>query len=269
MCDGHPFGHSGGARRVDDVGDVGGCRCRQVRVWEVATQGHRRRPRTGRTRPAARRNSAVVIAATGAASASMNSTRAAGNAGSIGRYAAPVFSTAAIATIASAHRENSSATHEPGPTPRSASKCANRFDASRTRDTSSTSRRNSPQPHPAYALPGRPAASESTPQQTQARSVPPGYPTHPAGDVTSRPADPPMTATPPDRPPSPPVTLSQPFRERRQRIPRRRGRCGNSTEDTEFVAGRSLQHERVVGALAGGDPADDQVSSMTMLASMG
>ena len=41
----------------------------------------------------------------------MNPIRAAGSAGSIGRYAAPVLSTAKIATIASADRENSSATH--------------------------------------------------------------------------------------------------------------------------------------------------------------
>ena len=39
----------------------------------------------GRTRPAASASPAVVIAAIGAASASMNSIRAAGSAGSIGR----------------------------------------------------------------------------------------------------------------------------------------------------------------------------------------
>ncbi|BCP05286.1 hypothetical protein MINTM019_27420 [Mycobacterium paraintracellulare] len=74
--------------------------------------------------------SAVVTAAIGAASVSMNSTRAAGSAGSIGRYAAPDLSTARIATIASADRENSSATNAPGPAPRSTSKCANRLAAS-------------------------------------------------------------------------------------------------------------------------------------------
>ena len=60
----------------------------------------------------------VVIAATGVASAIMNSMRAGGCTGSIGRYAAPVFSTARIATIASAERASSSATHSPwaGPT---------------------------------------------------------------------------------------------------------------------------------------------------------
>ena len=60
----------------------------------------------------------------------MNPIRAAGAAGSIGRYAAPVLSTATIAMIASADRENSSATHAPGPAPYPVSKCANRFDAS-------------------------------------------------------------------------------------------------------------------------------------------
>ena len=76
------------------------------------------------------RRSAVVIAAIGAASSIMNSIRAAGTAGSIGRYAAPVFSTAKIATIASADRGNSSATHCPGPAPWPANRCANRFAAS-------------------------------------------------------------------------------------------------------------------------------------------
>ena len=71
---------------------------------------------TVRSHPCSRPACAVVVtAATGAASATMNSMRAAGTAGSIGRYAAPVLSTARIATIASADRENSSATHAPGP----------------------------------------------------------------------------------------------------------------------------------------------------------
>ena len=86
---------------------------------------------TARPRPSSReRKPAVVTAAIGAASTSMNSTRASGTAGSIGRYAAPDLSTARIATMASADRENSSATHRPGPAPRPNSKCANRFDAS-------------------------------------------------------------------------------------------------------------------------------------------
>ena len=54
-------------------------------------------------------------AAIGAASASMNSIRAAGSPGSIGTYAAPVLRTATIATIASADRDISSATHSRGP----------------------------------------------------------------------------------------------------------------------------------------------------------
>src|SRR6185437_3561495 len=70
------------------------------------------------------------MAAIGAASVSMSSTRAAGSAGSIGRYAAPDLSTATIDTIASADRENSSATNTPGPTPRPISTCANRLAAS-------------------------------------------------------------------------------------------------------------------------------------------
>ncbi len=86
---------------------------------------------TTRSHPFSRdRNPAVVTAATGAASATMNRIRPAGTAGSIGRYAAPVLSTAKIATIASAHRENSSATTSPGPTPCPANRCANRFAAS-------------------------------------------------------------------------------------------------------------------------------------------
>ena len=86
---------------------------------------------TGRSHPSSRSaNSAVVIAAIGAASASMNSIRAAGTAGSIGTYAAPVLSTAKIATIASADRDNSNATRCPGPAPWPTNKCANRFDAS-------------------------------------------------------------------------------------------------------------------------------------------
>ena len=42
----------------------------------------------------------MVIATRGAASATMNPIRAAGSPGSIGRYAAPVLSTASIATTA-------------------------------------------------------------------------------------------------------------------------------------------------------------------------
>ena len=73
---------------------------------------------TSRSHPSNRSASpAVVIAAIGAESSVMNLIRAAGCAGSIGRYAAPVFSTARIATIASAERANSSATHCPGPAP--------------------------------------------------------------------------------------------------------------------------------------------------------
>ncbi len=76
------------------------------------------------------RRPVVVTTATGSASPSRNSIRAVGSAGSIGRYAAPVLRTARIETIASAERENSSATRSPGPAPSSISKCANRFAAS-------------------------------------------------------------------------------------------------------------------------------------------
>ena len=86
---------------------------------------------TVRSHPSSRSaRPAVVTAAIGAASATMNPIRAAGAAGSIGRYAAPVLSTATIAMIASTDRENSSPTHAPGPAPYPVSKCANRFDAS-------------------------------------------------------------------------------------------------------------------------------------------
>ncbi|SPX94205.1 Uncharacterised protein [Mycobacterium xenopi] len=59
----------------------------------------------------------VVITARGAASASMNPTRASGSAGSMGRYAAPLFNTPRIAMIASAQRGNNNATHDPAPAP--------------------------------------------------------------------------------------------------------------------------------------------------------
>ena len=86
---------------------------------------------TGSSHPSSRgRNPVVVIAAIGAASATMNPIRAAGSPGSIGKYAAPVFKTARIATIASADRENSNATHCPGPAPWLDSRCANRLAAS-------------------------------------------------------------------------------------------------------------------------------------------
>ena len=88
---------------------------------------------TGRSHPSSRSaNPAVVIAAIGAASSIMNPIRAAGSAGSIGRYAAPVLRTAMIATIASAERSNSSATHCPGPAPWPVNRCANRLAASST-----------------------------------------------------------------------------------------------------------------------------------------
>ena len=86
---------------------------------------------TARSRPSSRdRRPAVVTTADGAASASMNSTRGSGSAGSIGRYAAPALSTDSIAMIASAERSNSNATHRPGPTPPPANRCANRLAAS-------------------------------------------------------------------------------------------------------------------------------------------
>ena len=81
---------------------------------------------TARSHAASRDRSPVVVtAAIGAASVSMNSIRASGSAGSIGRYAAPVLSTARIAMTASAERGNSSATHPPGAAPYPVSKCAN------------------------------------------------------------------------------------------------------------------------------------------------
>ncbi|BCO74081.1 hypothetical protein MINTM008_34160 [Mycobacterium intracellulare] len=73
------------------------------------------------------RTSAVVTAAIGSASVSMNSTRTVGSAGSIGTYAAPVLRTARIATIASADRGIATATRWPGAAPQPISLCANRF----------------------------------------------------------------------------------------------------------------------------------------------
>ncbi|GAA4294975.1 hypothetical protein GCM10023161_45080 [Mycobacterium paraffinicum] len=76
------------------------------------------------------RRPAVVIAATGAASAIMNSIRVSGSAGSIAKYVAPDLSTASIVATACADRSNNSATHEPGPTPSAVNRCANRLAAS-------------------------------------------------------------------------------------------------------------------------------------------
>ena len=119
---------------------------------------------TGRSHPSSRSASpAVVTAAIGAASSTMNPIRAAGSAGSIGRYAAPVFSTAKIATIASADRENSSATHCPGPAPCPASRCANRFAPPPVRGRSSSGPRRSPPPPPGCGPPARRTTPESTP----------------------------------------------------------------------------------------------------------
>lgn len=85
----------------------------------------------GKSNPPSRdRRSAVVTARIGAASAIMKSIRAVGADGSIGRYAAPVLSTARMATMASADRLNSNATHVPAAAPYSESRCANRFEDS-------------------------------------------------------------------------------------------------------------------------------------------
>ena len=87
----------------------------------------------GTSNPSSReRKPPVVTAAIGAASAIMKSTRVGGADGSIGRYAAPVLSTARMATMASADRLNSNATEVPGAAPWSTSTCANRLEASST-----------------------------------------------------------------------------------------------------------------------------------------
>ncbi|SKS92405.1 Uncharacterised protein [Mycobacteroides abscessus subsp. massiliense] len=62
-------------------------------------------------------SSAVVTTTTGPASHNTNRNRTSGTEGSIGTYAAPVFSTPMIATTASTDRENNNATRCPGPTP--------------------------------------------------------------------------------------------------------------------------------------------------------
>ncbi|BBB44228.1 Uncharacterised protein [Mycobacteroides abscessus subsp. abscessus] len=62
-------------------------------------------------------SSAVVTTTTGPASHNTNRNRASGTEGSIGTYAAPVFSTPMIATTASTDRDNNNATRCPGPTP--------------------------------------------------------------------------------------------------------------------------------------------------------
>ena len=80
---------------------------------------------TRTSRPANRSTkSAVVSTAAGAESSRMNCILASGTAGSIGTYAAPVLTTASIATMACAHRGNSSATYCPEPTPWPISMCA-------------------------------------------------------------------------------------------------------------------------------------------------
>ena len=83
--DRHPLGDTGGARGVDDVGDVSAPGAGNA----VPGRGSMRRSlisTTSRSHPSSRSASpAVVIAAIGAASSVMNSIRAAGSAGSIGR----------------------------------------------------------------------------------------------------------------------------------------------------------------------------------------
>ena len=112
-------------------------------------------------------NPAVVTAAIGAASSTMNPIRANGNAGSIGRYAAPVLSTAKIATIASADRENNNATHAPGPAPYPINKCANRFDASSSsRYVHGALPDRSAPPPPGRGPPARRTTPEPTPPPT-------------------------------------------------------------------------------------------------------
>ncbi|SON63896.1 hypothetical protein MSIMFI_05427 [Mycobacterium simulans] len=73
---------------------------------------------TSRSNPSSRQRSSAVLSTTvGAASVSMNAIRASGTAGSIGRYAAPVLSTAKIAVIAWAERSTNNPTTSPAPTP--------------------------------------------------------------------------------------------------------------------------------------------------------
>src|SRR5690242_21446652 len=60
----------------------------------------------------------------------MNPTRASGNTGSIGTYAAPAFNTPTIATTASPERGNNNPTHSPGPAPTPTNTSATRSDAS-------------------------------------------------------------------------------------------------------------------------------------------
>src|ERR1700761_5019138 len=67
--------------------------------------------------PSRDRTSAVVTTAIGAESASTNSMRALGTLGSTGTYAAPVLSTAKIATTASGVRGSNTPTRAPGPAP--------------------------------------------------------------------------------------------------------------------------------------------------------
>src|SRR5579875_359129 len=103
-------------------------------------------------------NPAEVITATGAASPTTNATRAAGTAGSIGTYAAPVFNTAKIAATASTERGNNNPTRCPGPAPQPTNKCANRFDAS----SSSPYVTERPPPHNATASGARTTCSPNT-----------------------------------------------------------------------------------------------------------
>src|ERR1700743_2191243 len=70
------------------------------------------------------RTSAVVTTAIGAESASTNSMRALGTLGSTGTYAAPVLSTAKIATTASGVRGSNTPTRAPGPARKGANRLA-------------------------------------------------------------------------------------------------------------------------------------------------
>ena len=128
----HPLGRSRRARGVDDVRDLIGSRRRQRGAGLAVDSGITNIPTRDQQIPPIQPSGQLSGRDRGDRRGIIEHEliRASGTAGSIGTYVAPVFSTAKIATIASAERGNNNATRCPGPTPCPTNRCANRFDAS-------------------------------------------------------------------------------------------------------------------------------------------
>ncbi|CAM5663505.1 hypothetical protein KAURM247S_08251 [Kitasatospora aureofaciens] len=108
---------------IATAGSVARQSATRAAVSGSSTTSHPAEPVVGRRS----RVRASVTTRSGRASSNMYPIRAAGYSGSIGRYAAPVFSTARIATTSSAERGSATATRRSGPAPRAISAFASRF----------------------------------------------------------------------------------------------------------------------------------------------